>query len=94
MLDNRTMLVRSVAILTALAEVGRPVPESFVYIPFSEDGLDAFYLVIGTMERCGWIKRGAGPTIAITPKGRETAERVEATVAARKATVAKPKEGA
>ena len=90
MLDNRTVLLRSVAILTALAEVGRPVPESFVYLPFSEDGLDAFRYVTGAMLKLGWIKRGAGPTLAITDKGRETAARVESTIAARKATVVKP----
>lgn len=94
MLDNHTVLFRSVAILITLAEVDRPIPESFAYIPFSEDGLDAFYVVVDTMVSMGWIKRGAGPTLAITPKGRETAARVEATIAARKATVAKPEAGA
>lgn len=85
MLDNRTVLLRSVAILTALAEVGRPVPESLVYLPFSEDGLDAFYCVTDAMLKLGWIKRGAGPTLSLTDKGRETAVKVEATMAARKA---------
>lgn len=55
---------------------------------------DAFYVVVDTMVSMGWIKRGAGPTLAITPKGRETAARVEATIAAREATVAKPEAGA